>query len=1041
MKKTITFSFLFLFALQSIFSAATGAVKILEAHGRPGGVFVVVGCGDKAAPALAVELAQNGNTLIQALATTSQELKQFQKAIAQGNVKGLVSAEQVDIADLSYRDNLINVMIIMDPEKAAAAGLTNAKAMKFISPLGKLVTTVKGKWKITEKPMPQTMDTWTHHRHSANGNPLSKDKVFDLPIGYRWNAGLPMNFNNPQRGSNRYSSTRGLALNDGKCISLTTAVFENLGPNYRSTYGTDQYLTCRDAFNGLMLWRKKIGGTFYGGLYIENRAPFATVGNHIYLAGDNDTLLVIDIKTGKTIKELPTTYIPGVILVDNGIIVTATWKNGKVLGPIKRYDRRRMDWDISEGTIEAYDQKTLKRIWKNDLLGTSMRIENGKVFIINRNEPDKLEKAHNKRLPAKKGPAAKIVEGGLSPEQPAEKPLTHPSQQIIAMGLKTGKILWQVSDADLEVPDKALRVASAVDNRVIVSTGVRGNALLLSADNGKLIAKLPTGLPVIVDGAVNFRSGRYDLNTGAKLKGKGLSQTTHICTPITYVNDITVANRSGKLMKKGKWTLFGGVRGGCITGSIPAYGSLFSPQNWCKCSPAQIAGLISVGPIGSIPTPQEMEKSNSPIKTSTQPTAKEGKIFWSTPRGNSERSSSSDVAIKLTAPTIAWEQQLTDTNKAGLTSRDWHSYLNSRITPAVIGCGLAIVCDIDQNEVIAVDNNGKIKWRFQTAGRSSTSPTLYKGICLVGDHCGYVYALDILTGNLIYRLRIAPKEIRMLSYGKIESPWPIIGGVMITDGKAYASAGRSQGSDGGIVIRAFNPENGQIIWSKALYQSGNNRQLRNNDMLVKQAATVQLMFNRFDLNNGEKEINPNSAYAQLKTQAKRTKDKEKKKELYEKLKTMPSDIAVNSSVEGLRSWNWTRLGDRKFGKIGYGSAKGHTLSWNKTYAATSRGNVITMTELNQIKHENDKQQKTLWRSRLPNGCLITSLILCDNVLLAGGTISKGDKEEAIIQAIDLKTGKPVWEKKLNSRLAFNGIAVAPEEILVSLENGKLACLK
>ena len=33
------------------------------------------------------------------------------------------------------------------------------------------------------------------------------------------------------------------------------------------------YLACRDAFNGRLLWRKRIGDTYYGGLYIENLAP------------------------------------------------------------------------------------------------------------------------------------------------------------------------------------------------------------------------------------------------------------------------------------------------------------------------------------------------------------------------------------------------------------------------------------------------------------------------------------------------------------------------------------------------------------------------------------------------------------------------------------------------------------------------------------------------------------------------------------------------------------------------------------------------
>lgn len=1042
MKKLIACTIMCLFSLNALIVNAIEAKKIIDTYGHPGGLFVIIGCGDKSAPKLAVDLGNSGDYIIQCVASTPEELQAFQQAIAKQKVKGLVTAELLDLKELDYRNDLINVLVIMDPAKAAAAGLTDAKAMQFVAPLGKLVAGDK----IIDKPMPKEMDSWTHHRYNASGNPFSNDKVIDLPVGYRWNAGLPMNFNNPVRGSNRYSATRGIALNDGKCLTITESTVENLGPNYRAKYGTDQYLNCRDAFNGLLLWRKKIGGTFYGGLYIENRAPFASVGDHVYIAGDNDKLLVIDIKTGKTIKELDTKFIPGVILVENGVIVSANWKEGKVLGPIKNYDRRRMDWDIGEGTIEAYDVKTLAPLWKKDLLGTSMRIADGKVYFINRSEPDALEKAHNKPKPVKKGPAAKIAKGGVSGEEAAaeEKPLTHPTQKVVAVDLKNGKTLWEVTDIDLEIPNKALRVVSALDNRVIVSSGLNGESLLLSGDDGKLITKLPQGLPVITDGAVNYGSGKYDLKTGQKQKGRGLKETRHICTPVTYVNGMTVNNRGGWISgKDGKGVLYGGVRGGCITGSIPAYGSLYSPQNWCRCSPAQIAGLISIGPIGTLPTPQSMERSSSILKTDQKVTDSSGEIYWPMARGNAERGNSADFDIPTAEPKIAWEQQLTDPNKTGLAARDWHSFLNSRITPAVIGCGVSVVCDIDQNEVIAVDNKtGQVKWRYQTAGRSSASPTLYKGICLVGDHAGYVYALDAASGKLIYRLQIAPKTTKMLSYGKVESVWPVIAGVMITDDLAYASAGRSQGSDGGLVIRAFKPETGQIVWSKVLTQDKNNKQIRINDMLVKHDKTVQLMFNRFDLTTGEQVENPNLAYNSVKNQLQRMqKNPEKKKELEEKLATLKPDITVNCGVEGIYSWNWTRLGDRKFGMIGLGSAKGYCLAWNKDFAATERGGNISLIPMSEVENETGKHGKPAAGARAPAGCFVTSLVLCKNALLCGGTISKDGKDEAVVQALDFKTGKLLWEKKFDGQLAFNGLAIAPGEVVVSLDSGKLVCLK
>ena len=140
--------------------------------------------------------------------------------------------------------------------------------------------------------------------YGANGFPISEDSLFDLPLGFKWNAGLPMNFNNPERAANRYSSTRAMVVDDGRCFMFSTAVYENLGQGWMSQYGTDQYLTCRDAFNGRLLWRKRVGDTYYGGLYIENMAPLISTGHHLYLAGENGKMLKISTTTGETVAEL-----------------------------------------------------------------------------------------------------------------------------------------------------------------------------------------------------------------------------------------------------------------------------------------------------------------------------------------------------------------------------------------------------------------------------------------------------------------------------------------------------------------------------------------------------------------------------------------------------------------------------------------------------------------------------------------------------------------------------------------------------------------
>ena len=50
-------------------------------------------------------------------------------------------------------------------------------------------------------------------------------------------------------------------------------------------------------------------------------------------------------------------------------------------------------------------------------------------------------------------------------------------------------------------------------------------------------------------------------------------------------------------------------------------------------------------------------------------------------------------------------------------------------------------------------------------------------------------------------------------------------------------------------------------------------------------------------------------------------------------------------------------------------------------------------------------------------------------------------EHGFIQALDLTSGKPVWEKKFDTQLAFNGLAVDKSGIVATFDDGTVVCLK
>jgi hypothetical protein len=273
-----------------------------------------------------------------------------------------------------------------------------------------------------------------------------------------------------------------------------------------------------------------------------------------------------------------------------------------------------------------------------------------------------------------------------------------------------------------------------------------------------------------------------------------------------------------------------------------------------------------------------------------------------------------------------------------------------------------------------------------------------------------VYALKTNSGKLIYKLRIAPEEKRMLSYGKVESVWPAIGGVMIVDGKAFATAGRTQGSDGGLVVRSFEPETGKHLWSKALPQFSKEfteKKPKRNDILVRHGDHLTIMGHWLNLANGR--ISP-------------------------KPKADPQDRAVTVGLEGFHSWNWTRLGHRKFMHIGFGEFKGDTVSWSDKYVATTNrnGGVVSSTT-------DPKKRSGL--ATVPRNYQTTSLVIANNLIIQGGAILDHETDRGFIRAVGFEDRKLVWEKTFPSKLAFNGLSADSCGIIATFNDGTVVCLK
>jgi hypothetical protein len=158
--------------------AATTTKDILKAIDGNHGLIVVIGGKNAESAKVAAGLGKSGDSLVHAIAGSADETAQINKAIAATGVKGCVSAEELGLGALPYRDYMVNALVIMDLPKAEAAGFKMEDALRFVVPKGKIVICSNGKISQTKDTPPSNeMDVWPHRYHDARHPHLERQGV------------------------------------------------------------------------------------------------------------------------------------------------------------------------------------------------------------------------------------------------------------------------------------------------------------------------------------------------------------------------------------------------------------------------------------------------------------------------------------------------------------------------------------------------------------------------------------------------------------------------------------------------------------------------------------------------------------------------------------------------------------------------------------------------------------------------------------------------------------------------------------------------
>ncbi|MCG8585495.1 MAG: hypothetical protein MI757_12360, partial [Pirellulales bacterium] len=245
-----------------------------------GGLAVHVGADDAK---FATEAAATGRWLVLVLARDAAAVEKIRQQVASKGQTGLVTVSPFNGPNLPLADHMANA-IVVEPrasidEKEITRVLVPVRGRAYL-PNGKTIT----------KPMPDSMDGWTHFFHSANGNKVSRDTAIRVPNGLRFIAGPRLQDAN---GANGWRMDDGIAA-----TQWNYTISDKDKPKLVVVEG-------RDAFNGTLLWQN-IEEVHRGGSDSKKTKPFILDDGHLLEIVDDGSEIskigAFDAETGTKVR-------------------------------------------------------------------------------------------------------------------------------------------------------------------------------------------------------------------------------------------------------------------------------------------------------------------------------------------------------------------------------------------------------------------------------------------------------------------------------------------------------------------------------------------------------------------------------------------------------------------------------------------------------------------------------------------------------------------------------------------------------------------
>jgi outer membrane protein assembly factor BamB len=257
-------------------------------------------------------------------------------------------------------------------------------------------------------------------------------------------------------------------------------------------------------------------------------------------------------------------------------------------------------------------------------------------------------------------------------------------------------------------------------------------------------------------------------------------------------------------------------KGPCATGPAVSNGFWIFPAVNCAC--AYIGGAHIEAPAGSFQFDRSCASDGSdrlekgPVYNAVNAVVIPDASDWPTYRNNYSRTGGTTVSVPVTStapPLISnYHPARNYVTRAG---DRWYDYrADQQPTPPTVVGGYTFFGGSDGYVRCTDNSKGALVWEYQTGGRIYAAPTVAGGCVYVGSSDGWAYCLEAQTGLLVWRFRAAPVDRRFNHFGYLSSTWPVLGGVVVSAGKAYFAGGVQDVY--GTHVYCVNALTGALVW-------------------------------------------------------------------------------------------------------------------------------------------------------------------------------------------------------------------------------------